>query len=97
MFEVLALAIVNKTIGNSTYQYDVAWDRVAKKQIWKYIGKVSTNVDVLPSATGIGKWLTNAERLELRNMLRWIVARPHRQSGCQYHDIAEVMLDRFDL
>lgn len=94
---MLALATVKKTIGNSTYQYDVVWDSVAKKQVWKYIGKVSTNVDSLPSATGIGKWLTNEERGEFRRMLRWIVARPHRQSGCQYHDIAQVLLDRFDL
>lgn len=32
------MSIVNKTIGNNVYQYEVTWDKTKKKQIWKYIG-----------------------------------------------------------
>ncbi|GAI39935.1 unnamed protein product, partial [marine sediment metagenome] len=38
------MSIVEKTIGNSVYQYEVTWDKKKKKQIWKYIGKISTNI-----------------------------------------------------
>ena len=55
------MSIVKKTIGNSIYQYKVTWDKTKKKQVWEYIGKISTNVK-----SDIGKQFTNAEINQIR-------------------------------
>jgi len=56
------MAIVNKTIGNSIYQYEVTWDKTKKKQVWEYIGKISTNVK-----SDIGNLFTNSEIDQIRS------------------------------
>jgi len=55
------MSIVKKTIGNSIYQYKVTWDKIKKKQVWEYIGKISANVK-----SDIGKQFTNAEINQIR-------------------------------
>jgi len=51
------MTIVKKTIGNSVYQYEVKWDKTTKKQVWKYIGKISTNIKKID----VGNMFTNTE------------------------------------
>ena len=95
MLKVMMLALVHKTIGKNVYQYEVKWDSESKKQRWQYVGKILTNEVSSPST--IGNPFTNVEKAEVRDMLEWIEARKHRQSGCAYRETASMLLKRLDL
>lgn len=55
------MSSIKKTIGNQVYEYDVTWDKKKKKQVWRYIGKVTNT-----KKESIGKLFTNTETKQIK-------------------------------
>ena len=82
------MSIELKKIRGHVYEYEVTWDKVRKRNVYRSHGRVDKPAS-LPD-------LTKEEEAQFVAMLRWIIRRPAGQGGCAYHDIAEILMQKLE-